>query len=177
VPKTLRKVIIIGLVLAACDLLLYKWYGNAVEQQFEGVNPAKADCAIVLFNDFTQSWTLNDETIRRCRHALDLFLKHRVSAIICSGGNRPQEDKSGAKLMFQWLSEHGASLDALQLEINSCDTPGNIGNSLRIAAAQNYSSALLVSSPLHLYRVKLLFLKKAEPNVVTVGFAPIHIKA
>lgn len=78
--KSLKRVIIIGLVLVTCDFSLYAWYGNLVKRGFEGMNPATADCAIVFFGGFTEDSAPNDETIRRCRHALNLFLKHRVSA-------------------------------------------------------------------------------------------------
>jgi len=170
--RPLKRAVIIGLVLAACDFLLYAWYCSVVERQFEEVNPSEAECAIVLFEDFTQGWALNDETIRRCRHALHLYLKARVSAIICSGGNRPKEGKSGAKAMFQWFSEHGVPRNALHLENDSCDTVGNIRNSTRIAAGLGYSSVLLVSSPVHLYRIEFLLRRKTAPQGITVRLAP-----
>lgn len=170
--RPLKRVLIIGLVLAACDFLLYAWYCSVVERQFEEVNPSEADCAVVLFEDFAQGWALNDETTRRCRHTLHLYLKARVSAIICSGGNRPKEGKSGAKAMFQWFSEHGVPRDALHLENDSCDTLGNIRNSTRVAAALGYSSALFVSSPLHLYRIEFLLRRKTASEGITVRLAP-----
>ena len=170
--RVLKRAVIIGLVLATSDFLLYAWYCRAVERQFEGVNPSEADCAIVLFEDFAQGWALNEETTRRCRHTLDLYLKARVSAIISSGGNRPKEGKSGAKAMFQWFSEHGVPRDALHLENDSCDTLGNIRNSTRVAAALGYSSALFVSSPLHLYRIKFLLRRKTASEGITVRLAP-----
>jgi len=175
--KHLKKIIIIGLVLVACDFLLYAWYGHLVKRWFEGINPARADCAVVFFNDFTEAWALNDETIRRCRHALYLFLRHQVSAIVCSGGNRPREGKSGAKLMFQWLSGHGVPQDALHIEMDSCETVGNIQNSVRMIDALGYSSALFVSSLLHLYRIDSLFLKETRPEGITIYFAPYPYEA
>lgn len=170
--KSLKKIALIVLVLVACDLFLYVWYGNLVKGQFEGINPGRPDCAIVFFNDFTEDWRLNEETIRRCRHALNLFLRHRVSVLICSGGNRPREGKSRAKLMVQWLAEHGVPQNALHTEMNSCETLGNIRNSLRITRTLGYSSVLFVSSLLHLYRMKFLLPKKAASGGITVLFAP-----
>jgi len=170
--KPLKKIALIVLVLVVCDLFLYVWYGNSVNGQFEGINPGRAGCAIVFFHDFTEDWRLNEETIRRCRHALNLFLRHRVSVLICSGGNRPREGKSGAKLMVEWLVEHGVPRNALHIEMNSCETLGNIRNSLRITRALGYSSVLFVSSALHLYRMKLLLPKKAAPRGITALFAP-----
>ncbi|NVM26484.1 MAG: YdcF family protein [Desulfobacterales bacterium] len=174
--KPLKRIIIIGLVLVACDFSLYAWYGNSVKRRFEGMNPARADCAIVFFNDFTEDWALNDETIRRCRHALYLFLKHRVSALVCSGGNRPREGKSGAKLMLQWLSEHGVPRSALHAEMNSCDTLGDIRNSLRIIRNLGYRSVLFVSSPLHLYRIDFLLSRKTTSGDIKIYFAPYSYK-
>lgn len=168
----LKKIIIIALVIAACDFFIYEWYGRLVKRRFEEMNPTKADCAIVLFNDFTEDWALNDESIRRCRHALDLYLKHQVSAIVCSGGNRHREGKSGAKLMFQWLSEQGVPRNALHMEMNSCDTLGNIQNSIRMINALGYSSALFVSSPLHLYRINFLLPKEIKPGGIMIFLSP-----
>jgi len=170
--KPVKRTVIIGLVLVACDFSLYAWYGSLVKGRFEGMNPARAECALVFFNDFTEEWALNDETIRRCRHALYLFLKHRVSALVCSGGNLPREGKSGAKLMLEWLSEHGVPRSALHMEVNSCDTVGNIRNSLRIITTLGYRSVLFVSSPLHLYRIGLLLPQKTTSRGIEILLAP-----
>jgi hypothetical protein len=171
------KIIIIGLALVACDLLLYAWYGHVVKRRFEGIDRAKADCAVVFFNGYTEDWALNDETIRRCRRALGLFLRHQVSGIVCSGGNRPRAGKSGAGSMFQWLSGHGVPQDALHIEMDSCETVGNIRNSMRMINALGYSSVLFVSSPLHLYRINFLLPKEAKPEGITICFAPYSYEA
>ena len=164
------------LALVACDFLLYMLYAHLVNSQFERQNPPRADCAIVFFNDFTEDWHLNDETIRRCQHALTLLMKHEVSAIICSGGNRPRNGKSGATLMAQWLSGHGVPKEAIHREKDSCETIGNIRHSITISKALGYNSVLLVSSPLHLYRIDFLLPHSSTLYGIEISFAPYSLK-
>ena len=170
--RYLKTIPLIVLALVACDLLLYILYGHTVNRKFEGTNPPIADCAVVLFNDFTEDWHLNDETIRRCHYALTLLLKHKVSTVVCSGGNRPRNGKSGAKLMAQWLSEHGVPQESIHREMDSCETVGNIRHSITMSKALGYDSVLLVSSPLHLYRIDFLLPHSDTLYGMGIGFAP-----
>lgn len=147
-----------------------------MNSQFQGTNPPRADCAVVFFNDFTEDWHLNDETIRRCQHALTLLMKHKVSAIICSGGNRPRNGKSGAKLMAQWLSEQGVPKEAINTESESCESVGNIRHSITISKDLGYNTVLLVSSPLHLYRIDFLLSHSDTLYGMGIGFAPYPFK-
>jgi uncharacterized SAM-binding protein YcdF (DUF218 family) len=152
------------------------WYGHMARSHFGERNPSRADCAIVLFNDFRGDWTINDETIRRCNHALSHFRNRRISAILCSGGSRPRHSTSGARLMAQWLSERGVPSHKLHVEVNSCETVGNIRNSMKMLHALGYRSALFMSSPLHLYRIEFLLSKKEIFQGIRVGFAPYPYK-
>jgi vancomycin permeability regulator SanA len=170
--RYLKTICIIVLALAACDLFAYLLYGHIVNRTFEGTNPPRADCALVFFNDFTEDWHLNDETIRRCHYALTLLLKQKVSSVVCSGGNRPRRGKSGAKLMAQWFSEHGVPQEAINTETDSCETVGNIRLSITTSKALGYDSMLLVSSPLHLYRIDYLLPNSDTLCGMALSFAP-----
>jgi uncharacterized SAM-binding protein YcdF (DUF218 family) len=176
VGRHLKRIFLIVLALVACDLLLYILYGSIVNRKFEGVNPPRADCAVVLFSDFTEDWRLNDETIRRCHYALTLLLKHKVSNVVCSGGNRPRNRKSGATLMAQWLSEHGVPQEAINTEVDSCETVGNIRHSIIMSEDLGYHTVLLVSSPLHLYRIEFLLTHIDRLNGMGIGLAPYPVK-
>jgi uncharacterized SAM-binding protein YcdF (DUF218 family) len=170
--KYLTRILVILLALAACDLLLCAWYGHMARSHFGETNLSKADCAIVFFNDFRGDWTINDETIRRCNHALSQFRNHKISAIMCSGGSRPRHGKSGARLMAQWLSERGVPSQGLHVEVNSCETVGNIRNSMKMLNALGYRSVLFMSSPLHLYRIDFLLSGNETSHGIRVGFSP-----
>lgn len=171
-PKLLKLLVIVAVFLFAYDLVLFKWYSTIVARWAHGLDPVEAECAVILFSDFGEDWGLDGEAIRRCRHALRLFRNQQVEAVVCAGGNLALKGKSGSKLMFKWLSEHGMPQTALHREADSCDTLSNIRNPLRIMDRLGYSSALLVSSPLHLYRVSYLISREITPKGLTIHLAP-----
>lgn len=74
--------------------------------------------------------------------------------------------------MFQWFLEHGVFRNSLHIEMNSCDTLSNIRNSLKIVSNLGYSCVLLVSSPLHLYRISFLHPQKITPEPIMLRFPP-----
>lgn len=74
--------------------------------------------------------------------------------------------------MAQWLSEHGVSQEAINTETESCETVGNIRHSITMIKALGYNSVLLVSSPLHLYRIDFLLPHSDRLYGMGIGFAP-----
>jgi vancomycin permeability regulator SanA len=170
--KLLRGIVVGGLVLFACDLALYRWYDTTVIRWGKTTDPPSGECAAVLFSDFSEDGVLDDEAIRRCRCALELFQYEKASVLLCSGGNLARKDKSGAKIMFQWLSRQGVPRKALRIESESCDTLSNIRNCLNIAGTLGYRSLLVVSSPLHLYRTSFLVGREIRRKGMTIRYAP-----
>lgn len=74
--------------------------------------------------------------------------------------------------MAQWLSEHGVPPEAIHCETGSCETVGNIRHSITMGKALGYNTVLLVSSPLHLYRIDFLLPHSDMLYGTAIGFAP-----
>lgn len=170
--KTGKRIALIVVVFFIADILLFYLYGELVKARFAAETPAKADCAIVLFGDFCDDFCLGDETIRRCHHALRLFVNSRISSIVCSGGNRPGKGKSGAVMMRRWFSEHGVPDKALYSESASCDSLSNLEDSMELVRSLGIYSVLVVSSPMHLYRLDSLLSAKTEFYGMDVRLEP-----
>ena len=74
--------------------------------------------------------------------------------------------------MAQWLSKRGAPQEAIHKETGSCETIGNIRHSIMMSKALGYKSVMLVSSPLHLYRIGFLLPHSDTLYGTAIGFAP-----
>jgi uncharacterized SAM-binding protein YcdF (DUF218 family) len=75
-------------------------------------------------------------------------------------------------MMRWWLSEHGVPDKALYSESVSCDTLSNFINSVELLRSLGVDSALVVSSPMHLYRLDSLLSGKTEFHGIEIRLEP-----
>ena len=117
---------------------------------------AQVELAVVLFHDFDSSGKgLNNETKRRIHHALSLVRSDNIQYLLVSGGNRPDKGFAGADLMAQYIRNSGdTGAERIIVENKSRDSVTNLENISRIMDGLHLTSAGLVSSPLHLLRIK-----------------------
>jgi hypothetical protein len=78
--------------------------------------------------------------------------------------------------MAQWLTEHGVPKEAINTETGSCDSVGNIRHSITMSKDLGYNTVLLVSSPLHLYRIDFLLPHSDTLYGMGISFAPYPLK-
>ncbi len=143
--------VVLALLVAdsACTLL----YLNQVNRYSEALRPPKSDVAVVLFSDFARGG-LGAETLRRVSFAAKMFEQGAFDYIVCAGGARPSRNVYGSELMRQWFLAAGILPDRLYLEKRSNDTRSNLIEGFRMVREKGWQTACVVSSPLHVFRIK-----------------------
>ena len=110
----------------------------------------------VLFHDFNADKTgINNETMRRINHALAFMEKSGSSYLVVAGGYRPGEEYSGARFMADYALQTGrVAGEKIIIEDRSMDSFSNLVNIAGIMDDLGVPFGGLVSSPLHLLRIR-----------------------
>ncbi|MGB5212343.1 MAG: YdcF family protein [Anderseniella sp.] len=154
---------------------------NSLEEQYPIVSIdtlPKADVAIVLGGVSVQSQGLNPYAdlksgADRILHAVRLLKAGKVDRILVSSG-RPVsqlDSRSEAEIIAGFLREFGVDDADIVLESKSRNTHENAINSLARMRENGFTSALLVTSALHMPRAAAVFRKAG------VKFSPVSIDA
>lgn len=152
-------------LLVLTDLILTLLYLNHVNEYAERLDQAKSDVGIVLFSGF-EGESLGPETLRRVGFVSRMFAEGSFEYIFCAGGARPRRNLYGSELMEQWLLASGIPHERVFLEKRSNDTRSNLKESFDFARDMGWKRAWVVSSPLHIFRVKELTQKMTGPPSV-----------
>ena len=118
--------------------------------------PQKADAIVVLFHDYGHYYSMGNESLRRVHYGIKLFKEGYAPHMIFAGGSRPSHNIYGSKLMAHYVQECGVPPDRIHYEVKSNDSTSNWEESYKILKEYQWNSVLLVSSPLHLQRVRTL---------------------
>lgn len=155
-PSSLKRLgsnagIVLLIVLA--DLICTLLYLNQVNQYAEGLEEEESDVGIVLFGDF-EAGNLGPETLRRVAFAARMFRKGAFDHILCAGGARPSRNLYGSELMNEWFIASGIPPERMFLERKSNDTRSNLEEAFNMAEQIGWQTTRVISSPLHIFRVK-----------------------
>ena len=112
---------------------------------------APADCIIVL-GAGTNGKTPNAVFRERLNHAVALYQEGYSDIILLTGGYSPGNEHSDAWIAGQYLMELGIPKAAILLEEKSTITQENLQFAKEIMDSQEYSTAIIVSDPLHMKR-------------------------
>jgi uncharacterized SAM-binding protein YcdF (DUF218 family) len=88
----------------------------------------------------------------RINHAIDLYQRGKVSAIILTGGIGDGRQVADSVIAKEYALENGIPEEVIFIERISRDTTENLDQAMLIMEQQSFSSALIVSDPLHMYR-------------------------
>jgi uncharacterized SAM-binding protein YcdF (DUF218 family) len=150
---------------------------------------ARWEAAVILFSDFDVNGNIDEETLRRLNATLDLYRREAVPLIVCSGGARRWAYRDGSAAMRQYLIERGLPDDKVLAEGLSNHTRRNLRESEHVLRRMNLSRAVVISSPVHLPRLRHLVsgqsgiafdlaayrLRDGEPSVSWVSlYGQIH---
>jgi len=149
-----RYAVLIAVLLALCDLAATFFFVRVGVSMVTDHSPAPWSAAVVLFSDFGPYGGMDDESLRRLNFALDLHRSGHAPVIICSGGARPSRGMNGSTFMKRYLIERGIEEDRVIEENRSNHTLGNLEKAREILLRINALRAVVVSSPIHLPRVK-----------------------
>jgi uncharacterized SAM-binding protein YcdF (DUF218 family) len=162
---------VVALVLVAADLICTLLYLNQVNQYAERPEEAKSDVGIVLFSDF-EGVSLGPETLRRVAFAAGMFKKGAFDHILCAGGARPSRNLYGSELMKEWFLASGIPPERMFLERTSNDTRSNLEEAFKIVREIGWQTTWVISSPLHIFRVKEITQNMDEPlSVFLVAYS------
>ncbi len=152
---------------------------NSLERQYPIVRIdklPKAQIAIVLGGVSVPSQTFNPypdmkSGADRILHAARLLKAGKVDAILVSGGRAVSrlDARPEANVIAGFLKEFGVDESVIVLETGSRNTHENAVNSLARMRAGGFTSALLVTSALHMPRAAAVFRKAG------VRFSPASI--
>jgi uncharacterized SAM-binding protein YcdF (DUF218 family) len=106
---------------------------------------------------------LKEKTIEnmalRTEKSIELYNEERVSKIIFTGGFNTRKDISEAQYMANIAIKKGVDKNDIVLEEKSSTTIGNAYYSQIIMDNSEFNSAIIVTSPYHIRRVKYIFKK------------------
>jgi uncharacterized SAM-binding protein YcdF (DUF218 family) len=170
---TLLLLVLLGLY-AASTPFASGWLSGQLERQYPPVAMADTPDAdvIVLLGGATGAALppridpdLNEHA-DRLMHAADLYKAGKAKFIIASGGNwrHPTVDHPEAEDMRDVLMRFGVPGGAILMETSSRDTNENAAFSAALMAQQHFSTALLVTSGVHMPRSMAVF-RRAGVNV------------
>lgn len=146
--KPLR--ILIALILAA----LVVWIaseGWAIYSYAQVDETRPADVAIVL-GAGTRRDRPSPVFRERIDHAIDLYRRGLVQAIILTGGVGQGRLTADSEIAREYALAEGVPPEVIHIETTSETTLQNLQEAQRIMGTTGYRSALIVSDPLHMYR-------------------------
>jgi len=149
-----RNAVLIAVLLALCDLAATFLFVRVGVSMVPDHSTSPWEAGVVLFSDFGPYGGLDDESLRRLNFVLDLHRSGHAPFIICSGGARPSQNLHGSAFMKRFLVERGTEEARVIEENRSNHTLANLTESRNILQRMHLSRAVVVSSPIHLPRLK-----------------------
>lgn len=130
--------------------------------------PESSDAGIVFFGSFGPYEGLSAQSAARVQHAANLYHEGKIQYIIAVGGLRENRERSGAALLVDALVKKGVSSDAVSLGAGSYDSQTNWKEAFDVIKANGWKSVVLISSNLHLYRLKGI----VHDDTLAIYFSP-----
>lgn len=158
----LKNAIVVMILFLFIDSFASVLYFKFAEVNLPPVIYSKVDVGVVFSHD---SSIITPEAKRRLNHAMILYKNGKIGNILCVGGGRSDKSLKGSKLMSEYLLDRGIPSDYVFYDQHSNDTLSNINEAIRIIGEKKFNSVVLISSRLHLYRMKILLLKNKYKNI------------
>lgn len=111
----------------------------------------KSDIAIILGAAASDS-KVSPVFRERINHGIWLYKNGYVKKLLLTGGTAEGNTHSDAYIAMQYTLSQGVPREAILLEEESTITLENLNNAKKIMAREGYSSATIVSDPLHMKR-------------------------
>ncbi len=113
---------------------------------------------ICLGSSFLKEKTIENMALR-AEKSIELYNEKKASKIIFTGGFNTRKDISEAQYMANIAIKSGVDKNNIVLEEKSSTTIGNAYYSQIIMDNSEFNSAIIVTSPYHIGRVKYIFKK------------------
>jgi uncharacterized SAM-binding protein YcdF (DUF218 family) len=152
VAKWIKLLLAVGLV----ALLLWAIEVGIRIHSFSSMDETTdADVAIVL-GAGTRNGRLSAVFRERIDHAIDLYRRGVVHAVILTGGVGRGQQMADSEVARSYVLEQGLPAEAVFIETSSEDTVQNLEEAQQLMTGNAWESCLIVSDPLHMYRAMLI---------------------
>lgn len=162
----------LAILAAAANFLYIGWRINRTGAH-DKAQPA--DAIIVLGARVEANGQPGPDLTSRTLHAVDLFQRGLAPYLICTGGY--EGDRLSAAAVARKLAiSQGVPADKILLADGSMTTMEDAVSASRLMASHGWTSAILVSHPLHLERAQLLFVAQGVtvyPSPTTTNLSAI----
>ncbi|QYK51706.1 MAG: YdcF family protein [Anaerolineales bacterium] len=150
--RLLRILLIVALVLGIHSVgmtaLRIRQYAHVDETQ-------PADVAVVLG---AAAWRNRPSPVfaERINHAIELYNRGLVRAIIFTGGYGRNPQIADSEIARDYAIQRGIPTSVIYVETISTNTEENLAEAGKLMQALGFTSGLLISDPLHMYRAQQL---------------------
>ncbi|WP_318957137.1 YdcF family protein [Lishizhenia sp.] len=155
---------ILNSILFLVGLYLLFWCYNAVMiyNYAQSSSNKHADVALVL------GAGISDERVspvfkERLNHAIHLYQEGRVAQVILTGGKGEQQKQADSEVAKYYLLQNGVPEKDIYTDTLSKYTHKNLSEAEKIMRKNGFTSALIVSDPLHMKRAMYLT-QRIAPN-------------
>jgi uncharacterized SAM-binding protein YcdF (DUF218 family) len=153
--KNVRKIARAAIVLLLIDITFVAVYWFSSVPYSDDYNEA-FDCAVVFFHSITKSGLLSEESVKRCNKAMQLFSEKYAGNIICTGGLKINQLRTGSQMMRDYLIQRGINEQNVFTDTVSHSSLSNWRESVKIIKEKGYKKILIISSPSHILRLKYI---------------------
>jgi uncharacterized SAM-binding protein YcdF (DUF218 family) len=127
-------------------------YGGYAVQSFSQLDETRsADVAIVL-GAATYRTRPSPVFAERINHAIELYQRGWVKAIIFTGGYGSGDVQADSEIARDYTIQRGIPENAIYVETVSTTTEENLAEAQHLMQNLGFETALVVSDPLHMYR-------------------------
>jgi vancomycin permeability regulator SanA len=167
----LKKLIIVTASIIILNILSVIVYWNLSVSYSNNDLNSQFDCGIVFFHSVTKQGALSIDTKERCNLAVALFKNGTIKNVICAGGST--SNAQGPRMMYEYIRNAGVPDSIIFSDSASYSSKTNIIEADKIISQKKFNSALLISSPTHIQRLKYLsgdYLKNVKPDFITFKY-------
>jgi uncharacterized SAM-binding protein YcdF (DUF218 family) len=153
--RALKLFAVIFVITAVADIIFAKIYYDKVQLFISSQQKnIKADAGIIFFGDATPDGkALGPDSKNRAETGIKLLNGNKIKTIICVGGNSREILKKPKNLMRNYLIKKGVPIKKIIYDSTSFNTITNWEAGKRILDDNGFSSAIIISAPLHIYRI------------------------
>ena len=150
-----RWLVTVGVILIGIGIVLYIWLGREIDQGIEPNANGSADYMIILGAKVRPGGVPSLSLKSRLEVAVPYLTKYPHVKVIVSGGQGPDEDRTEASVMQDYLEQHGIDAARIIIEDQSTSTYENLVFSKDLLPKET-KKITIVSNDFHLKRAKYL---------------------
>ncbi|MBD8523192.1 YdcF family protein [Lysinibacillus fusiformis] len=145
----------VGVVLIVIAIVLYIWLGKEIERGVEAKADGSANYMIILGAKVKPGGVPSLSLKSRLEVAVPYLVKYPQVKVIVSGGQGPDEDRTEASVMREYLEQNGIDATRIIEEDQSTSTYENLVFSKELLPKET-KKITIVSNDFHLKRAKYL---------------------